>query len=393
MATKIKVYISDKTQQIYFGKVSHGFPENYKHKRTGDLFSISEINRGRPQIVRVKYNDFLFSKDSTSEEFMSFDSADKLDAYFNTILNQKSLLKQFPIPIIYGLNVKLLSINDTSDVILECDYAVPDSIVTIEGLEIIQKTFVNSRQILLKIKTNSLEKSYGLKLSNGSGSTTYENIIKVEKLTWIDLRNNVLRLTDGFEDGVDIRYKRGMSMAVDENGLSFNGNNPWRAWVKFEKYQWDSTIETKTLSFVFTKPGGSFMIGISSDKTDENSSTQYYQGEVHAFFNSGNNFWGLYGNSGTPGSGSTNRVGITVDYPAYRVVFENNGRNGEFFKLYGLPSKNLSDWDSEENELVNQLITGNVKPNQQNIMPVIISRQNDIARFMGIKLESTKVTE
>jgi hypothetical protein len=131
------------------------------------------------------------------------------------------------------------------------------------------------------------------------------------------------------------------------------------------------------------------MIGIGSSATNESSSSQYSQAEVNAYFSGSTSFWGLYGNNGNVGSAGNhyNTHNISGGSGVYKIKFTNDGTAGySTFTLYELPSANESDWDNESNVLKTFSVGGTLAPDEPNIMPFILPRDNTTQRFIAVKV-------
>lgn len=204
---------------------------------------------------------------------------------------------------------------------------------------------------------------------------------------WIDLRLNGDTFTDGNGAGNDIRYKSGMSMTRDVDGMYFNGANPWSSWVKFESLAW-TRGENKTLQWIFTRPSSSMMIGIGSDATDENSSKQYRQAECEAYFSNSNTLYGLYGNNGIIGNSVSQQVNTSISGGSgvFKIKFTNDSTiNSGVFSIYELPSADENDWGDESN-LINSFTNTLIGADELNIMPFIIPRNGGSQRFIALKI-------
>jgi len=254
--------------------------------------------------------------------------------------------------------------------------------------------YISDDTIEVDVTSTATEAFYSIVLTNGSkNSSGFEtddgvNALEVKTSTWNDLRSGGGTFTDGNAAGNDIRYRSGMSLSRDANGMSFAGSSPWSSWVKFEFLQWNRG-DNSTLEWVFTAPDGAMMIGIGSDATNESSTSQYSQAEVEAYFNSSTNFWGLYGNNGTVGSAGNQNLSTSISSCASNVLkvkFESDGDAGGTFTLYCLPSSAPGDWDDETTVISTSTIGGTLNPDEVNIMPFIIPRSGGAQRFIAVKL-------
>lgn len=208
--------------------------------------------------------------------------------------------------------------------------------------------------------------------------------------TWIDLRAGGEILSAGDATGNDIRFRSGMSIVRDEEGLSFTGASPWSSWVKFEKYKWNRGDE-KTIQWIFTRPSTSMMIGIGSDATNETSSSQYGQAEIEAYFRNPETLSGLYGNNGIVGDARSQGVEANISGgPAvFKIKFTKDGEGGiGVFSLYELPSANKSDWSDESNLIVSRAIKSNMVADELILMPFIIPTNGGTQRFIALKINN-----
>ncbi len=277
--------------------------------------------------------------------------------------------------------------NTTVDIIITGDYFIKDNmVVTIEGQTVNSINYVDSQELIVNVTTNSTNGLYDITINNGHGEVVLSRAFEVKLSTWIDLRQNGEAFTHGNPAGNDIRYRSGMSMARDANGMYFTGANPWSSWVKFESLKWIRG-ENKTLQWIFKHPNSSMIIGIGSTVTNETNTAQYAQAEVQAYLSSSTNFWGLYGNNGAIGFSGYQDNGISISSGAYKIKFEQDGEAGKQFTLYKLPSANESDWDDESNILKTFTIGGSLNPDERNIKPFIIPRSGDSQRFVAIKID------
>lgn len=223
-------------------------------------------------------------------------------------------------------------------------------------------------------------------LKDTKGILFYGEIIL--SASWIDLRTGGEILTAGNSAGNDIRFRSGMAINRDANGMYFTGSNPWQSWVKFEKYKWNRG-QNKTIEWVFSRPSSAMMLGIGSDATDETSSSQYSQAENQAYFNNSNNLYGLYGNNGILGNGTSQNMNtdLTGGSGIYKIKFTNDGSGGTgTFSIYELPSSNKADWDNESNLLRTWTIGSNMSADENVLMPFIIPISGGTQRFIAFKI-------
>jgi len=205
--------------------------------------------------------------------------------------------------------------------------------------------------------------------------------------SWLDLRLGGDVFTVGNGAGNDIRHRAGMTVSRDANGMFFTGSTPWSSWVKFESLSW-ARGTNQTVEWIFTAPTSFMMIGIGSTATNETATDQYRQGEVEAYFNSSTQFWGLYGNNGTPGATGNQTANTAISSTGvFKVKFEGDGDAGDTFTLYEIPSASDTDWDDETTVITTFTIGGTLNPNETNIMPFIIPQNGGVQRFLAVKVE------
>ncbi len=260
----------------------------------------------------------------------------------------------------------------------------------------INSTMVNSpTSIDVNLTSGVTETSYDVVVDNwwidntawtGNG----QNLIEVLTSTWVDLRAGWDVFTDGNAAGNDIRYRAGMSMTRDANGMYFTGSNPWSSWVKFENLAW-ARGSGQTLEWIFTTPTAAMMIGIGSDATDETSTTQYYQSELVVYLQNASTMWWLFGNNGTPGwagsQGNSTAIWGCASW-VYKSRFTDDGTVwSSIFTLYCLPSAWLADWDNTATVITTFAVWGTLNPDEVNIMPFIIPRDGGTQRFIALKVD------
>lgn len=270
-----------------------------------------------------------------------------------------------------------------------------DTAVVIPGWEgTINAIRVLSDAIIeVDVTAGATQTVYDVVLANGSkDSTTFfvnngSGAITVAVSAWQDLRLGGDSFTDGNASGNDIRYRSGMALVRDANGMYFTGLNPWSSWVKFESLGWARGTD-QTLEWIFTNPTAAMMIGIGSDATNETSTAQFREAEVEAYFQNSTILYGLYGNNGTPGTDGNQANGSAITAAGvFKVKFEDDGDVGDTFTLYEIPSANPSDWDDESTVINTFTIGGTLNPNEANIMPFIIPNNGGAQRFIAVKVE------
>lgn len=270
-----------------------------------------------------------------------------------------------------------------------------NSVVEIPGWQgtIDSVDYVSNKELKVFVTAGSSESVYSVIVKNGgSPSTGYlvdkgADAVEVMSLPpWVDLRSGGASFSSGNGAGNDIRYRSGMSMVRDANGMYFTGTGPWGSWAKFESLGW-ARGENKTFEWVFTAPTSNMMIGIGSTATNESSTAQYAEAEVQAYFSSSTSLWGLYGNNGTIGSAGNQNVTTTISSSGiYKIKFEDDGGLGGTFSIFQLPGNSPSDWDDESTVLSSFVIGGTLNPDESNIMPFIIPQNGGTQRFVAVRV-------
>ena len=245
----------------------------------------------------------------------------------------------------------------TIDLYVRGAWFIPETEVTIEGVQVNGITYVNDNLIIVNVTTPAVEGIFPIEVTNQTGETVVADAIEVKLSEWVDLREN----GEVFQDG-DIRTLAGMTINRDADGMYFEGAAPWSSWVKFESFQW-TRGENKTLEWILTNPTTAMMIGIGSNATNETSTIQYSQAEIQAYFNAATSLWGLHGNTGTVGAaGNQNNTTAISANSVFKIKFEMDGGVGSVFTMYELPSADQSDWDNEDNIVVSFQVGGTLNP-------------------------------
>ena len=240
-----------------------------------------------------------------------------------------------------------------------------------------------SGDIQFSITTGAGVGSSDIIVTNDCGSDTLVNGFEIKSSAWIDLRAGGASFSDGNGAGNDIRYRSGMSMVRNGTGMYFTGSNPWSSWVKFESEQF--TRGNSTSVEWILRVDGSMMIGISGITTDENSTSQWGQGAVVAYFNNATNMWGYYGSAPSNGSSWFLSDGQSISSGAViKVKIESDGESGATLNVYEIPSEDPSDWDDESN-LVNTTVSTNTNT-QTPIVPFIIPRNSANTRVIALRV-------
>lgn len=274
----------------------------------------------------------------------------------------------------------------------------PGTILTIPGFDgtIDTVTIVSPTELEFTITSGPAVAVYDIVLANRANNTEWGgngvNLLSVEVSNWWDLRQNGDAFTHGNAPGNDIRYRNGMSLSRDSDGMWFTGANPWTSWVKFESLWWPRG-ELRMLEWVFNAPTASIMIGIGSDATNEAATSQYNQMENQAYFSSAAYFSSLYGNNGTPGTTGYQSNGLNLaPHAFFKIKFTLDGRAanptppGGVFTLYSIPSIAPTHWSDENTPLLSFTIAGTLAPDEAHIMPSLLPRDGGAQRFAALRI-------
>ena len=257
--------------------------------------------------------------------------------------------------------------------------------------------FVNPTQITVTLTTDANEKQYNMTLNSRAGNVTFNNAVNVTATTWLSLLSGGDSLTTGSHatigtDTLDVQHRSGITVSRDANGMSFSGLSPWSSWVLFNKLKFQDGDDSIT-EFIFNNPTAAMMIGIGSDGITANSSGQYYQHEVLAYFQNATRFYGIYGNSGTPGNGASlaqiTDILTGKDFKLKITQDGNKAKNGkaagkvELFQMDAIATE--ANRDNEDNKLVSVTIAGSFNPSQTNRFPSIVPVSGGAQRFKYVR--------
>lgn len=276
-----------------------------------------------------------------------------------------------------------MAINETRDISL-FGYNFSDSVtVTIPGVTINNFNLTSATEFSIGLTAPAAPDTFDIIVSNACGNDTAKDALIVLTTTWLDLRNGGDAFTFGTGAGNDIRYRAGMNLVRNANGMYFTGQNPWNSWVKFESEQFTRGSGT-TVEWIF-RFDGAFMVGISPLTNDEGSGSQFVEGSVMSYFNNANNFWGLYGSSPTNGTtwNQPNGTGIT-NGGIFKLKIENDGSLGQTITLYELPNGNQANWN-DESTIVTSIVSTNSNL-QSPLVPFIIPRNSANNYFIALRV-------
>ena len=301
----------------------------------------------------------------------------------------------FPNPHISSISTNVLYQNESNEVTITGSYFTPDTKIEIEHCEIENFEFISESKISFRaIAANVIDKESWISLNNGNSKTvTFANKFKIIPLLgkFIDLREY------NSEVGAHIQMSPHLDYQQNEKGIYFtgsyyNGKNRWRAGVKVPGLNnalvWDRS-EKKNISIIFRNNHSSLMLGIAGVDADLNNRYQYKQGEILAYFTSGQDFYGLYGCKGTQGS-------ITAQNSPYKkfignsvkkVTFYGNGEPGQLIELSELPNDDPIYWTSKDYIVHSFEVSDKFKPCQEKLMVFASPQNTDASQFIAIIYE------
>ena len=304
----------------------------------------------------------------------------------------------YPAPHFAYLSPQKLIAGNAGKLTISGSFFTPEITVTATGVTVEQIKFISDNLLELEITAGEILGSFPLTLDNGKSTEVANAITISEPLLW------------DFRAGFNQTVVKGNNTNLVGNDhwlqVTCNGSS-WQGSVRFvgdeEQYVWQRQ-EKKSLSWVLFP---SAMVGIGSAATNLNSTQQYYQGEVLGFFNSTNNFYGLYGNSGNPGSGTSQYVNQSLNgADIIKLTLTNNGQPGGEFKIYDLTPDDtgwqdsgltrdqylsqqltVGDWYSTDNLIKSVEIASNMAASDSEIMPFVALSTSTIMRLLGFYIE------
>lgn len=293
----------------------------------------------------------------------------------------------FPQPNVKSISLARLRLDAAKTIEITGSFFTPEMSVSTEGFTVDFLSFVSSHLIRIDVTGGNKTGFFDLTLDNGK-QTILEQAIEIipnSPPIVVDLR------TGGANFNISaIKHRSEMTYSRSNQGVIFNGLNPWASWAKFtgdnNEWTWDRSTKKK-LTWIF-RNGNSFMLGIGSNETNENSSAQYHEGEILGYFSSETGFYGFFGNDGTPGEGASQNISATTSGNAIKkLVLENNGEPGANFYLYEIPSFNVADWTDESVLVSSGVIDSQMSADATTLMPFCIPRSSNFNVYIGFILE------
>ena len=296
----------------------------------------------------------------------------KLEGTETTVVSIKSNKNSssFPLPHIAKLNLSEIPLNIPTRLKIAGSYFTPDSTVAF-SLGKVEETNFKSDNSLIALIT-ALELGEGeLTVTNSGGEVTLG--VKVA-----DLSQNLVDLREGGTEFPEQAYTANVTPIRTPEGMYFEGETPWSAFVRFEgvngAWSWRRGDTSRTLSWIFNH-SSSFMLGIGSSMTDEAASLQYSEAEILAHFQSGS-FDGFYGNNGNLGNRarSTFFTSISLNPNPLKLTITGNGEPGSFFGIYQLNGSTVGDWFGSGDPIFEGEIPSLMTADEPNLMPFVIPR-------------------
>lgn len=275
-----------------------------------------------------------------------------------------------------------MEVSTTKDIIINGYNFSANSTVSIPGANINYFNIESNTQITINITASSIPDTTDIVVTNTCGTDTIYDGLKILVSQWQDLRTGGATFTSGTGAGNDIRFRAGMTLNRNANGMYFTGTNPWRSWVKFESAKYTRGNNT-TVEWVF-RANGAFMLGIAPLTNNEANNNQYQEAAVLAYFNSSTNFWGLFGSNTTGTTWNQSGGSAITNGAIYKVKIENEGANGEKITIFQLPSANQADWADESNVIKTVVSTNN--NTATTLVPFIIPRSSTNNYFVALRV-------
>ena len=290
----------------------------------------------------------------------------------------------------------------TATIDIEGSFFTPNTTVSLTGMTVNSVTFMSDSLLQVEVTAGTDIGFFDLTLNNGQ-ELIVTNIIEVFQSIAIDLRAGGANFSNSA-----IEIRNNMSWQRTPSGLTTSGSNGWSKWVRFvgDNDEWVKVRanESANLALVFQVDNG--MIGWGSRETNESSTSQWREGEILGYFTSSTNFWGFYGNNGTPGTAVNQYLPTSVNNNAVlKLVIAGNGAPGQNYYLYELPSSsegwqpsgmterefiaansNVNDWYRTDNLIATGAIGGNMTADAAEIMPFLIPVNNNF-NFLGFYYE------
>ena len=290
----------------------------------------------------------------------------------------------FPAPFVSIVSSPKILTASEQEISIFGSYFTPNTTVELEAGTVLSVEFVSSSLLKANITAGNTPGFYDLIINNGS-QTVEEDFIQFfdtpEGL--VDLRSSGTSFSPAA-----IEMRSGMSFTRTAEGMYFSGSNPWSSWARFvgddDRWVW-SRSQKKSLSWISVN-SDTIMQGIGSRQNDETNNTQYLQAERVAYLTR-NNLSSLFGNTGNPGSGTSQGLSI-VKSPTdiIKTTLTNNGEVGGKYRAYRLPGAAIPDW-FDTSDLLGEVDLNDFGADAPEIMPFVIPRSGTTSIFLGFILE------
>jgi hypothetical protein len=249
-------------------------------------------------------------------------------------------------------------------------------------------TIVDEETITVTLQLGTATDTFDLDITNAFG--TVSGVASISSITvpaWTDLRSGGATLSTGELDTDNVEHDTGMTVVRDANGMYFTYTGSiWSFWSQFNIHTFNRGSQF-TLDWVMLQPTSAIMIGIGSNDAgfNEASTQMYTQAEVLAYFQNATTVWGLYGNSGTPGTSQSQSNTITgISETAVRINMSEDGSGVITIKIYGLPSADQGDWDDDTN--LKGTIVSNLGADAAQLMPMVIPINAGSHRLIAVRV-------
>jgi len=283
--------------------------------------------------------------------------------------------------------------NTTSTIQITGDYFTPDTIVSV-NLTINQSTFIINSTVLKSSNLIELNVTLGdfslteerlvdLIIENEGGESIFADAFNVFGAEWIYLETGGTPLTIGTNNTFDIEHSADVTLSREVDGLAAVNPLSWENTIKINILSFQRGSNS-TIEYIYQfKNGKNIALGIGSDSMDPIASIQYSQVESVLALQY-NGIQGIRGSDGV--LGVSNFLTQTVNTDAslwYKLKITNDGGLNSKFQIFQLPSSNESDWSNESNKVYD--LTNTLNPNEQNLMPVILSYDYGPSRVLAVK--------
>lgn len=281
----------------------------------------------------------------------------------NVIQALSSEKSDYPPPYIAKVLPKKLQANSTGEIEIEGSFFTRSMTLELISGVVRDVEFISDNKITATITTSGIG-TLDLILNNGQETIGFR-ALEVIDAPWIDLRQNGETLTLD----TDLVLGSGIQAIRNASGMYFQGARLWSSSAAFEKYKF-ARGDSKSIEIIFNNSGNSYMVGVGKNPRNINSSAQYYEAELVAYF-SGTRFNSLFGERASLSYQRTLASGGGL-----KVKFTDDVKVGAEFFLYQLDSTDPSDWDQISNLVVSDFIDSRFRLAGEEIFPFMIPVNN-----------------